>query len=162
MIKIFKSLFVSILFTLFVFLQINSCGWFEDPTCNGRLNEYEGGINGDYDDLYEIVKECVSEHREIPLYKKAPLLRCIDAVSCSEQTDNNCILPGVAGRYCAGQSTVLIPCYYSELQEDETAALRLIRHEMIHHLGYQEDYKHNNPVWEKCDTSAVIEELLVR
>lgn len=145
---------------LCLIMNASSCGGGQDAACSRGLSEYEGDLHGDYSRLYEVVRECVGGYRNIAITKRAPKLSCLYAVSCSERTDNNCVLPGVAGRYCVDEETILIPCYYNELQGDETIAFKLIRHEMIHHLGYERDYSHSSPVWGECDTQAIIEESM--
>lgn len=155
-----KSNILPLAIGLCLIMNASSCGGGEDAACSGASIEYDGDLHGDYYRLYEVVRGCVGEYRGMDLVSEAPKLRCLYAVSCSERTDNNCILPGVAGRYCVDEETILIPCYYNELQGDNTIALRLIRHEMIHHLGYERDYSHSSPVWGECDTQAIIEESM--
>jgi hypothetical protein len=150
----------------FALMAISSCGLFEDPLCKngarGRpLQEYQGELNFNYQELFDVVKECVSrfEGREINR-TNPPTLKCVEAVSCSELTNNNCITTGVAGRYCVANRSVLIPCYYNELQENNTAAIRLIRHEVIHDLGFETDFQHESPIWAACDNWETIEGLI--
>jgi len=156
---------VKIIIISFALMLINSCGLFEDPLCKkgaeGRpLQSYQGELSFNYDELFEVVKKCVIEFKNEGINKSLPALKCVEAVSCSELTDNNCITTGVAGRYCVSDESVLIPCYYNELQENETAAIRLIRHEVIHHLGFETDFQHESPIWGACDNWETIEGLI--
>ena len=130
------------------------CGFFAHNCKNLDLIAYEGDLNFDYAELFAETRDCIkSSGLRIPreIDRDLPELRCVAAVSCSDLTDNNCILRGVAGRYCVKIDTIAIPCRYNELQGDWDAARRLVRHEMIHHLGYEIDYDHSEPIWDICD-----------
>ena len=134
-------------------LLFPSCG-FDEVCDSGNLKDYQGELNFDYEELYEETIDCiVNSGLKVPqgVNRPLPKLMCVDAVRCSELTENNCILNGVAGRYCINKLIIAIPCYYNELQDDPNAAYRLTRHEMIHHLGYEEDYQHKSPIWDICN-----------